>query len=64
LIDDLKGVTLARLPPPTTARQSCARHRGNLASAKMVGKKIAELAKQKGSPRLYSIVAATSTMAG
>jgi ribosomal protein L18 len=37
---------------------------GNVASAKMVGKKIAELAKQKGFTKWYSIVAATSIMAG
>ena len=51
LIDDLKGVTLAaastaddRKNKDKTARVTG----GNVASAKVVGKKIAELAKQKG----------------
>jgi len=51
LIDDLKGVTLAAA---STADEREGKNKdsrvagGNVASAKMVGKKIAELAKEKG----------------
>src|ERR1700729_812924 len=51
LIDDLKGVTLAAA---STADDREGKNKdsrvtgGNVASAKMVGKKIAELAKEKG----------------
>jgi large subunit ribosomal protein L18 len=45
LIDDLKGVTLAAA---STADDRKGVTGGNVASAKMVGKKIAELAKEKG----------------
>ena len=49
LIDDLKGVTLAAASTADDRKAKAARVTGgNLASAKMVGKKIAELAKQKG----------------
>ncbi|MFY9659823.1 MAG: 50S ribosomal protein L18 [Terriglobales bacterium] len=49
LIDDLKGVTLAAASTADDRKDKAARVTGgNLASAKMVGKKIAELAKQKG----------------
>jgi large subunit ribosomal protein L18 len=49
LIDDLKGVTLAAASTADDRQNKDARVRGgNVASAKMVGKKIAELAKEKG----------------
>jgi large subunit ribosomal protein L18 len=49
LIDDLKGVTLAAASTADERENKDARGTGgNVASAKMVGKKIAELAKQKG----------------
>ncbi len=50
LIDDLKGVTLAAASTADDRKNNKdARVRGgNVASAKMVGKKIAELAKEKG----------------
>jgi large subunit ribosomal protein L18 len=49
LIDDLKGVTLAAASTADDRKNKDARVRGgNVASAKMVGKKIADLAKQKG----------------
>src|SRR5260370_32762999 len=47
LIDDLKGVTLAAASTADD-RKGARVTGGNVASAKMVGKKIAELAKQKG----------------
>ncbi|MFY9842894.1 MAG: 50S ribosomal protein L18 [Terriglobales bacterium] len=47
LIDDLKGVTLAAASTADD-RKDARVTGGNVASAKMVGKKIAELAKQKG----------------
>ncbi|MGD0825927.1 MAG: 50S ribosomal protein L18 [Terriglobales bacterium] len=49
LIDDLKGVTLAAASTADDRKNKDARVTGgNVASAKVVGKKIAELAKQKG----------------
>lgn len=49
LIDDLKGVTLAAASTADDRKNKDARVTGgNVASAKMVGKKIAELAKEKG----------------
>lgn len=49
LIDDLQGVTLAAASTADDRKNKDARVAGgNVASAKMVGKKIAELAKQKG----------------
>jgi large subunit ribosomal protein L18 len=49
LIDDLKGVTLVAASTADDRKNKDARVTGgNVASAKMVGKKIAELAKQKG----------------
>jgi large subunit ribosomal protein L18 len=49
LIDDLQGVTLAAASTADDRKNKDARVTGgNVASAKMVGKKIAELAKQKG----------------
>jgi large subunit ribosomal protein L18 len=49
LIDDLKGVTLVAASTADDRKSKDARVTGgNVASAKMVGKKIAELAKQKG----------------
>jgi large subunit ribosomal protein L18 len=47
LIDDLKGVTLAAASTADD-RKGVRVTGGNVASAKMVGKKIAELAKQQG----------------
>jgi large subunit ribosomal protein L18 len=47
LIDDLKGVTLVAASTADD-RKGARVTGGNVASAKMVGKKIAELAKQKG----------------
>ena len=47
LIDDLKGVTLAAASTADD-RKAARVTGGNVASAKMVGKKIAELAKEKG----------------
>jgi large subunit ribosomal protein L18 len=51
LIDDLKGVTLAAASTADDRKNKNKDTRvggGNVASAKMVGKKIAELAKEKG----------------
>ena len=49
LIDDLQGVTLVAASTADDRKNKDARVTGgNVASAKMVGKKIAELAKQKG----------------
>jgi large subunit ribosomal protein L18 len=49
LIDDLKGVTLVAASTADDRKNKDGRVTGgNVASAKMVGKKIAELAKQKG----------------
>jgi large subunit ribosomal protein L18 len=49
LIDDLKGVTLAAASTADDRKNKDTRVTGgNVASAKMVGKKIAELAKEKG----------------
>src|SRR6202140_2852546 len=47
LIDDLKGVTLAAASTADD-RKGARVTGGNVASAKVVGKKIAELAKEKG----------------
>src|SRR4030088_721955 len=47
LIDDLKGVTLVAASTADD-RKGARVTGGNVASAKVVGKKIAELAKQKG----------------
>ncbi len=48
LIDDLKGVTLAAASTADDRKKDTQVKGGNVASAKMVGKKIAELAKEKG----------------
>ena len=48
LIDDLKGVTLVAASTADDRKERARVTGGNVASAKMVGKKIAELAKQKG----------------
>ena len=48
LIDDLKGVTLAAASTADDRKKDTRVTGGNVASAKMVGKKIAELAKEKG----------------
>jgi large subunit ribosomal protein L18 len=51
LIDDLKGVTLAAASTADDRKDRDKGSRvagGNVASAKMIGKKIAELAKEKG----------------
>ncbi len=49
LIDDLKGVTLAAASTADDRKNKESRVTGgNVASAKVVGKKIAELAKEKG----------------
>jgi large subunit ribosomal protein L18 len=48
VIDDLKGVTLAAASTAEGKKKGERVTGGNLGSAKTVGKKIAELAKQKG----------------
>jgi len=48
LIDDLKGVTLAAASTADDRKKDTRVKGGNVASAKMVGKKIAELAREKG----------------
>jgi len=48
IIDDLKGVTLAAVSSQMKDLKTELKYGGNVAAAKIVGKKIAEVAKAKG----------------